>query len=145
MRHGYRDHYKHELILFGYTEGGGRRGRGVAGWWGQNNATSVFEIPRPKASRDHPTMKPVELIERMLLNSTGRNHTVLDPFLGSGSTLIACEKHGRRCFGTELDPRYVDVILKRWSTVTGKEPLLHDDGRSLSEVGKDRGMETQGG
>lgn len=115
-------HFKHEPILFGYARGGGKRGRGSSGWWGDNAQTSVFEIPRPKASPEHPTMKPVELIERMLRNSTGRNQIVLDPFLGSGSTLIACESLGRRCFGLEIDPRYVDVIVHRWAQATGKEP-----------------------
>jgi DNA modification methylase len=114
-------HYRHEPILYGYKPGKGRAGRGGAGWYGDNRRSSVFEIPRPKASRDHPTTKPVQLIEAHLLNSSAPGDVVLDPFLGSGSTLIACEKLGRRCVGVELDPRFVDVAVQRWERFTGRE------------------------
>lgn len=97
-------HYRHEPILYGHKPGrrGGRRG--TRGWYGDRRQASVFEVPRPKASRDHPTMKPVQLVEIALLNSTRPGDTVLDPFLGSGTTLIACEKLQRRCVGIEIDP-----------------------------------------
>jgi DNA modification methylase len=111
---------RHEGVLFGYKAAHGRRGRGARGWYGDNSATSVFEVPRPKASPDHPTSKPVDLIAPMLRNSSKTGAIVLDPFLGSGSTLIACEQLGRRCFGVDLDPRYVDVAVQRWERVTGK-------------------------
>ena len=115
-------HYRHEPVLFGYRPAeAGRRGRGSRGWYGGNDAASVFEVARPKASPDHPTAKPVPLITAMLRNSTRTGEVVLDPFLGSGSTLVACEELGRVCCGLELDPRYVDVVVKRWETFTRKK------------------------
>ena len=72
----------------------------------------------------HPTQKPVQLIENALLNSTLAGNIVYDPFLGSGSTLIACEKMRRRCFGLELDPKFCDVIIKRWEDFTGQKAIL---------------------
>ncbi|MPZ48903.1 MAG: DNA modification methylase [Dehalococcoidia bacterium] len=113
-------HYRHEPVLFGYKAAPGRRGRGSGGWYGGNDCSSVFEIPRPKASPDHPTSKPVALVEAMVKNSSRSGEIVLDPFLGSGSTLIAAERLGRRCFGIELDPRYVDVAVRRWEAFTGE-------------------------
>jgi DNA modification methylase len=113
-------HYQHEPILYGYKPGPGRWGRGGKGWYGGNDQTSVLHIPRPKASREHPTAKPVELIRRCLANSSDGGDAVLDPFLGSGSTLIACEMLGRRFFGMELDPRYCDVAVNRWQDRTGR-------------------------
>lgn len=107
-------HYRHEPILYGYTQTKARRGRGGAGWYGDNKQTSVLEVGRPKASREHPTSKPVELIERTLRNSTRRDSAVLDPFAGSGSTLIACENLHRRAYLIDIDPRYCDVICDRW-------------------------------
>ncbi len=113
-------HYRHEPILYGYKAGAGRRGRGDAGWHGDNRQDSVLEVPRPAASRDHPTAKPVALIERCLANSTAQTDRVLDPFAGSGSTLIACERLGRRAYLLELDPAYADVIVARWEQFTGE-------------------------
>ncbi|MDP9355796.1 MAG: DNA modification methylase, partial [Chloroflexota bacterium] len=114
-------HYRHEPILYGYLPGGtGRRGRGGKGWFGDDAQTSVFEIPRPKASPDHPTSKPVTLITAMLANSTRPGEFVLDLFGGSGSTLIACEQLGQRARLLELDPRYCDVIVRRWEELTGQ-------------------------
>ena len=118
-------HYRHEPILFGYKQGApGRRGRGARGWYGDNTATSVFEVPTPNRNADHPTQKPVALIEPMLRNSSKTGEIVLDPFLGSGSTLIAAEQLGRRCFGIDVDPRYVDVAVRRWEAITGKQATL---------------------
>ena len=114
-------HYRHEPVLFGYKASQGRRGRGAGGWYGGNDCSSVFEVPRPKASPDHPTSKPVALIEAMVKNSSRSGDVVLDGFLGSGSTLIACERAGRRCFGLEIDPRYVDVAVRRWEAYTGRK------------------------
>ncbi len=115
-------HYRHEPILYGYLPGGaGRRGRGGKGWFGDDAQTSVFEIPRPKASPDHPTSKPVALITAMLANSTRSGDLVLDPFGGSGSTLIAWQQLGRRARLLELDPKYCDVVVRRWEEVTGKQ------------------------
>ena len=120
-------HYRHEPIFYGYFPGEGRPGRGNhAGslWQGNHSQTTVFEIPRPKRSESHPTMKPVKLVEEMLQNSSQLGDGVLDLFGGSGSTLIACEKLGRRCFMCEIDPHYNDVIITRWANFTGKKAEL---------------------
>jgi DNA modification methylase len=112
-------HYRHEPLLYGYKPADGRRGRGASGWYGDNAQTSVFEIPRPKASKQHPTAKPPELVAAALRNSSGRGALVLDPFAGSGSTLVACEQLGRSARLVELDPRYCDVIVERFERLTG--------------------------
>ena len=117
-------HYRHEPILYGFKPGQGRHGRGAKGWFGDDSASSVLEYPRPRSSKHHPTMKPVGLITDLLRNSSRRGDLVLDPFLGSGTTLIACERLGRRCTGVELDPRYVQVVLNRWQQLTGHTPTL---------------------
>jgi DNA modification methylase len=122
---GYSDyHYRHEPIYFGYKNGEGRYGRGGLGWHGRNDETSVFEIPRPKASEDHPTMKPVALVEQMVRNSSETGAFVYDPFSGSGTTLIACERTGRHCFAMEIDPAYCDVVVKRWEKLTGQKAAV---------------------
>jgi len=113
-------HYRHEPLLFGYLPGPGRRGRGGVGWHGDNAQDTVFEIPRPKASPDHPTTKPVALVTTMLANSTRRGDLVLDPFGGSGTTLIACAELGRSARLLEIDPRYCDITVRRWEAVTGQ-------------------------
>ena len=110
----------HDAILYGYKSAArGRLGRGAKNWHGDQSQTSVLVYPRPRSSRDHPTMKPPELVLRTLRNSTLPGQIVLDPFLGSGSTLIACEYAGRTCYGAEIDPAYVDVAVKRWERLTG--------------------------
>ena len=114
-------HYRHEPIAYGYAPGSGRRGRGAEGWYGGNGESSVLEVPRPRASSTHPTMKPVELIRRCLKNSSKPGERVLDPFCGSGSTLVACEATGRRGYGMEIDPSYCDVVLARFKELTGEE------------------------
>ena len=113
-------HYRHEPILYGYKPASaGRLGRGGSGWHGDNRQTSVFEVDRPRSSSEHPTMKPPELIEIALRNSSARGTVVLDPFAGSGSTLIAAERTGRRARLLELDPGYCDVIIARYEALTG--------------------------
>jgi DNA modification methylase len=107
----------HEDILYGWKPGPGRPGRGRhpgTRWYGGNNQPSVFHIPKPTRNETHPTTKPVALVEAMLKNSSRRGEIVLDPFAGSGSTLIAAERLGRRCFAVELDPAYCDVIRRRY-------------------------------
>ncbi|MEX0991326.1 MAG: DNA modification methylase [Actinomycetota bacterium] len=113
--------FRHEPIAYANLPGKGRIGRGGTGWYGGHSEQSVIEVPRPKASPLHPSAKPVELIRRLVSNSAAPNDIVLDPFLGSGSTLIAAEQTGRRCFGIEIDPRYMDVVLTRWERFTGKK------------------------
>lgn len=94
--------------------------------YSDKTSTTVIHEEKPTASAEHPTMKPVRLIARLLRNSSQRGGTILDPFGGSGTTLIACEQLGRRCRMMELDPHYVDVIIDRWEKMTGKEAYLID-------------------
>lgn len=101
---------------------------------------SVFCEAKPQRNADHPTMKPVALIERMLANSSRRGDVVLDPFGGSGSTLMACERQGRICRTMELDPRFADVIIRRWEEASGREALLEDGVQPFAEVALVRGV-----
>lgn len=94
---------------------------------------TVFSIEKPKRSAAHPTMKPVELITRMLRNSTREGDVVLDLFGGSGSTLIACEMLGRFCRMVEFDPKFADVIVMRWQAFTGRK-AVHEDGRLFDDM-----------
>lgn len=121
-------HYQHEDVLYGWLpREGGRSGRGNhegSLWFGDNSQTTVFHVDTPSANPDHPTPKPVELIEPMLRNSTKRGQVVLDPFAGSGSTLIAADMCGRVARLIELEPRYCDVIRRRYATYVGDESLM---------------------
>jgi DNA modification methylase len=115
-------HYRHEPVMFGYTAGEGRRGRGGEGWYGDNSQTSVFEVPKPSRSEDHPTTKPAALVTAMLANSCPPGGLVYDPFAGSGTTLISAHGLGMRAAVVELDPRYADVILRRAEVYAGIKP-----------------------
>ena len=116
--------YAHEPCFYGWRAGQTHK------WHGPNNETSVWEYPRPRSSEYHPTQKPVELIQRQVRNITGPGGTVLDPFLGSGTTLLAATIEGRACFGIEMEPKYVDIALRRWQELTGIMPerdgQIHD-------------------
>jgi DNA modification methylase len=83
----------------------------------------VWRHDKPSRSAEHPTMKPVSLVVEAITNSSKQGGVVLDLFMGSGSTLIAAEKTGRICYGSELDPKYVDVIIKRWEDYTGEKAI----------------------
>ena len=85
--------------------------------------TTVFRAEKPNAAELHPTVKPQALLTRLILNSSQRGWAVLDLFGGSGSTLIACEQTGRKCYMMELDPHYIDVIIKRWEDLTGRKAV----------------------
>src|SRR4029077_18552368 len=87
---------------------------------------------------DHPTQKPVDLMRRPILNHTKRGELVYEPFLGSGTTLAASELTERACCGVELDPKYVDVIVQRWQTLSGKKAKLEGDGRTFEEIAAER-------
>jgi len=108
-------HYKHEPILYGWKRGAPRA------WHAGRDRSTVLEVPRPKVNEEHPTMKPIALVVDLLTNSTKRGDVVLDPFSGSGTTILACQQLGRRGFGMELLPRYADVIVARWEKVTGEK------------------------
>ena len=90
-------------------------------FYGNKGSFDIWNIDRTKKNKLHPTMKPIELITRAVNNSSLKDNIVLDPFLGSGSTLIACEKTNRKCYGMEIDPHYCDVIVKRWEEFSGKK------------------------
>jgi DNA modification methylase len=126
-------HYIHEPLLYGYLPGPGRPGRGAhdgSRWYGDHSQVSVIDCPRPKRSEEHPTMKPVALIERCLRNSSRPGFSVLDLFGGSGSTLIACHQTGRVAYLCEIDPRYVDVTCRRYQEHTGIVPR-HESGEEV--------------
>lgn len=108
-------HWKHEPCLYGWKEGAAHL------WNADRSQVTILNFDRPTTSKEHPTMKPVELLAYQIGNNTKGEDIVLDPFLGSGSTLIAAQKLGRICYGLELDPRYVDVIVKRWEEYTGEK------------------------
>jgi DNA modification methylase len=110
--------WQHEPILYGWKPGASHR------WYGGRKQTTVFDVDKPSRNADHPTMKPVALVERCIRNSAAQSAIVLDPFGGSGSTLIACEKSKRRARLIELDPSYCDVIVKRWEEATGQKAVL---------------------
>ena len=101
-------HYQHEPILYGWNKNGTHQ------YYGDRKQTTIWNIDRPTKSKEHPTMKPIELIAKAIQNSSKSGDIVLDLFLGSGSTLIACEQTDRTCYGMGLDPKYVDVIRKRY-------------------------------
>jgi len=115
-------HSRHETILYGWKDGISNRLRVE-----DRKETDVWEIKRPGNSALHPTMKPVELVERALTNSSKSGDVVLDLFGGSGTTMIACEKMGRKSRLMELDPKYCDVIVRRWEEFTGKQAILLSD------------------
>ena len=129
--HG-RYKFQHEPIFYCH------RAKQSDAWYGDKSQSTLWQEKKPAANRLHPTMKPIELIERALLNSSKGGDCVLDLFGGSGSTLIACERRNRKSRLMELDPKYVDVIVKRWQEYTGQRAVLAKGGRSFEEVGAER-------
>lgn len=107
-------HYQHEPILFGWIPGDRHKNS-------DRTRTTLWKHNRPKANREHPTMKPVALWSQAMQDGSRSNEVVYDPFLGSGTTLIAAEQLNRKCYGMEISPAYCDVIVKRWETLTGKQ------------------------
>lgn len=105
--------WQHEPCLFGWKLGGKHQ------WYSDRKQTTIWEYDRPKSSKEHPTMKPVALMAYPIQNSCMSNCIVLDPFLGSGSTLIACEETNRICYGIELDEKFADVIVRRYIEKVG--------------------------
>jgi DNA modification methylase len=119
---------QYEPILYGWPEGVKRR------WCGDRDQGDVWLIDRPSKNDLHPTMKPVALVERALRNSSRVGDLVLDPFGGSGTTLIAAETTGRTAALLELDPKYADVIVERWQRFTGKPAVLDDSGERFDAL-----------
>jgi len=107
-------------------------------WYGDKTQSTLWSEKKPAANRIHPTAKPVELIERALVNSSKSGDVVVDLFGGSGSTLIGCERRGRRARLMEIDPQYTDCIIRRYQQYTGKHATLDADGRSFDEIALER-------
>jgi DNA modification methylase len=122
-------HTQYEPIWYGWNDDESRLSPLL-----DRKQSDVWEVPRPRISKLHPTTKPVELVERAINNSTQRTNLILDLFLGSGSTLIAAEKTGRKCYGMELDPKYADVIVERWQNYTGKNAMLETTGDNYNDI-----------
>lgn len=110
--------WQHEPCLFGWKLNGKHQ------WYSDRKQTTIWEYDRPKASKEHPTMKPVALMAYPIQNSSMSHCIVLDPFLGSGSTLMACQQTDRICYGIELDEKFVDVIVKRYISECGSEGVF---------------------
>ena len=119
---------QYEPILYGWPEGQSRH------WCGDRDQGDVWNIKKPQKNDLHPTMKPVELVERAIRNSSRSGDIVLDPFGGSGTTLIAAEKSGRIGWLIELDPKYVDVIVRRWQDWTGQEAYREADAVKFNDL-----------
>jgi DNA modification methylase len=119
---------KHEPCYYAH-----RKGK-TARWYGPNNEVTLWEYPRAASNDYHPTQKPVAIASRAISNSTGLGHIILDPFLGSGTTMVAAEQLGRRCYGIEIEPRYVDVSVRRWCNLTGKDATREADGASFAQL-----------
>jgi len=122
-------HTQYEPIWYGWNDDESRLSPLL-----DRKQSDVWEVPRPRISKLHPTTKPVELVERAINNSTQRTNLILDLFLGSGSTLIAAEKTGRKCYGMELDPKYADVIVERWQNYTGNNAILEKTGDNYNDI-----------
>jgi DNA modification methylase len=123
---------QYEPILYGWREGTEHF------WCGARDQADIWFIKRPMSSQEHPTMKPVELVERALRNSSKTRDTILDPFGGSGTTLIACEKSGRQARMLELEPKYCDVIVRRWQEYTGQQAVHDGEQRTFYEMAAER-------
>ena len=116
--------WKHEPCLYGWKDGASHL------WASDRKQTTVIDFNKPQRNGEHPTMKPIGLFDYQIKNNTKPGDVVLDLFMGSGTTIMACEQNGRIAYGLELDPKYVDVIINRWETFTGKKAELINDSSS---------------
>jgi len=127
-------HWQHEPCWYAVKK------NGKGHWAGDRKQTTLWQI----SSRDqdaetvHGTQKPVECMRRPILNNSSPGQAVYEPFMGSGTTLIAAESTGRVCYGLELNPAYVDVAITRWQNITGLKAILDGDGRSFEEIINER-------
>jgi DNA modification methylase len=124
--------FQHEPIFYCHVAGQ------KDAWYGDKSQSTLWEEKKPAANRLHPTMKPVELVERALVNSSQAGDLVLDLFGGAGSTLIGCERRGRKARLMEIDPKYADVIVRRYQEYSGKRAVLDGDGRTFAEIAQAR-------
>ena len=125
-------HWKHEPCLYGWKDGAGHL------WAADRKQTTILEFDKPSRNGEHPTMKPVALFEYQMLNNTKGGDIILDSFGGSGTTLLAAEKNGRHSRLMELDPKYCDVIVKRWQDFTGQKATLESSGQTFEDVSTSR-------
>jgi hypothetical protein len=121
-------HQQFEAMLYGWKAGSQHY------WCGARDQGNVWHFDKPARNDLHPTIKPVALVERAIRNSSKQRDTVLDLFGGSGTTLIAAERTGRQAVLIEIDPCYVDVVVRRWQEATGQEAVLEDGGRRFNEI-----------
>jgi DNA modification methylase len=128
--------FQHEPMFYAHVTGE------KDSWYGDRSQSTVWEEKKPAANKLHPTMKPVELVERALLNSSKTGDIIADLFGGSGSTLIACERRGRRARLVEIDPKYADCIVRRFQDYSGKSAMLEGDGRSFDAIVVERSKES---
>lgn len=124
--------WMHEPCLYGWKDGAAHL------WAADRKQTTILQFDKPSRNGEHPTMKPVELFEYQMLNNSKGSDLVLDSFAGSGTTAIACEKHGRNARLMELDPKYCDVIVKRWQDFTGQEATLEGSGETFNALSEKR-------
>lgn len=124
--------FQHEPIFYCHVAGQSDA------WYGDKSQSTLWHEKKPAANRIHPTAKPVELVERALVNSSKAGDVVVDLFGGSGSTLIGCERRGRKARLMEIDPKYADCIVRRWQDYTGSQAVLEGDGRTHHEIAKVR-------
>lgn len=125
-------HWKHEPCLYGWKDGAGHL------WAADRKQTTILEFEKPSRNGEHPTMKPVALFEYQMLNNTKGGDIILDSFGGSGTTLLAAEKNGRHSRLMELDPKYCDVIVKRWQEFTGQKATLESSGQTFDDIATSR-------
>ena len=141
----------HELILV-YKKAGARHlnnvqlgkfGRNRTNVWSSYAGVNTFRKDRLNDLAIHPTVKPVAMIADAIRDCSRRGDIILDPFLGSGTTIIAADQVGRRAFGLEIEPRYVDVVIKRWQRITKRDAVLESSGRTFDEVSAERSRESR--
>ncbi len=127
--------FQHEPVFYSHVAGQ------KDPWYGDKSQSTLWEEKKPAANRIHPTAKPVELVERALLNSSKAGDVVADLFGGSGSTLIACERRNRKARLMEIDPKYADCIIRRYQEYTGKQAVLEGEGRAFNDIAQERRKE----
>jgi DNA modification methylase len=123
---------QYEPLLYGWREGHPHH------WCGDRDQGDVWFIDKPHCNREHPTMKPVELVERAITNSSRKGDLILDPFAGAGTTVVAAERIGRQARVLEIDPQYADVIVRRWQNYTGADARLESAGLTFAQVSEQR-------
>jgi DNA modification methylase len=127
-------HQQFEAMLYGWKAGAQHY------WCGARDQGNVWHFDKPTRNDLHPTMKPVALVERAIRNSSKQRDAVLDPFGGSGTTMIAAERTGRRAVLLEIDPAYADVIVRRWQEAAGENAILDGEDRTFADIAAARGV-----